>query len=398
MDAPTPAPVKKSLLPNNFDLIRLFAAFQVLVYHSKWFIVNPAPRTALEAAIGTYGHEAAGAALEVGTAGTYPKLPFLLFHSFAGVPIFFVISGFLITLSFERSPSVKSYFSNRFLRIYPGLWLAVAVILVGALIAGQGPEMGGNLGEMVQWTITQAVGWFVPEPGPIKGFGHGEASNPLWTILVELEFYLMVPLFYAIGKKLGLKPTLWTLLAIGYLINRFTPEAPGPEADWWMHVLAHPAFRVYWMFVLGALVRLHFDQIRPWIEGKALWWTLAHLGLVGGIWAAGKPLGFSPAGFWGTSANPISMGVLAMAILSWAYSAKGLSEKLLKGNDLSYGIYIFNMPIICLVLEWQIPHRFSFLTVVALTFALSYLSWKFVESPALRLKKYSARKANSGSA
>ena len=70
---------------NNFDIIRLFAAFQVMYSHiSAYFFNEPI------------------------------QIPFFLSH-LPGVPIFFFISGFLISLSFEKNSSTKFFFINRFL-------------------------------------------------------------------------------------------------------------------------------------------------------------------------------------------------------------------------------------------------------------------------------------------
>jgi peptidoglycan/LPS O-acetylase OafA/YrhL len=47
-----------------------------------------------------------------------------------GVPIFFTVSGFLITWSFDRSPAPTQYVRNRLLRVYPGLGVALMVTFV----------------------------------------------------------------------------------------------------------------------------------------------------------------------------------------------------------------------------------------------------------------------------
>src|SRR5690606_37994834 len=90
---------------NNFDALRIIAALLVIIGHS--FVLT--------------GREAGG--LRVGA------LPL----EYIGVSIFFVISGYLITGSWERSRSVGQYVSSRALRIAPLLW---AVVLVSAFVMG----------------------------------------------------------------------------------------------------------------------------------------------------------------------------------------------------------------------------------------------------------------------
>ena len=86
--------MKQEFKLNNFDLLRIFAASQVLVCHTALHLHVFAPQWLMK-----------------------------LIYAFPGVPIFFVISGFLISLSYERSSGLKSYCRNRVLRIYPGLQL-----------------------------------------------------------------------------------------------------------------------------------------------------------------------------------------------------------------------------------------------------------------------------------
>lgn len=81
---------------NNFDLVRLLAALQVVVVHALMYLK---PR-------GSFVH-IARSGLEL----------------FPGVPIFFVISGLLISKSYEQSDCIRNYYRNRCLRIYPGLWV-----------------------------------------------------------------------------------------------------------------------------------------------------------------------------------------------------------------------------------------------------------------------------------
>ncbi len=55
-----------------------------------------------------------------------------------GVPIFFVISGVLISKSYEHSDSLRDYLRNRCLRIFPGLWVCLVVSVAVILALGVG--------------------------------------------------------------------------------------------------------------------------------------------------------------------------------------------------------------------------------------------------------------------
>ena len=95
---------------NNFDLIRLLAATQVALWHSIEI---------MQVDISAFGRHLAS-----------------LLHLFPGVPIFFFISGFLISRSYESNPNVAEYASNRILRLYPALICAVTLSFLLIFISG----------------------------------------------------------------------------------------------------------------------------------------------------------------------------------------------------------------------------------------------------------------------
>src|SRR3954453_4531196 len=97
---------------NNFDLIRLLAALQVLYEHSAGWLKLPRIPAPTSYAVAL----------------------------FPGVAVFFVIRAFLVTRSYLDSRSgAAGYFARRALRIYPGLWVDIVVILAMLAIAGALP-------------------------------------------------------------------------------------------------------------------------------------------------------------------------------------------------------------------------------------------------------------------
>src|SRR5579863_8383771 len=106
---------------NNFDLVRLLAALQVAVSHIFWWLQVPIYR-------------------EVD----------LLLKCFPGVPVFFVVSGFLVTRSYvERQNGVLPYLISRGLRIYPALWLQYLFVI--ALMAATGGFLAISLEQAAFW-------------------------------------------------------------------------------------------------------------------------------------------------------------------------------------------------------------------------------------------------------
>ena len=85
--------------------------------------------------------------------------------------------------------------------------------------------------------------------------------------------------------------------------------------------------------------------------------------------------------------NLITMSVLALTVLAAAYSKPNLSISILRGNDISYGIYIYHMVIVNMAYELAFPPTMGVGMAVMLVTALTaLLSWFLIERPALGLK------------
>jgi peptidoglycan/LPS O-acetylase OafA/YrhL len=102
--------------------------------------------------------------------------------------------------------------------------------------------------------------------------------------------------------------------------------------------------------------------------------------------------------FWGVRLGndipPYLVPIMGVAVLSLAYVRPTLGHQVLRGNDVSYGLYIYHMPIVGLLI--QLGRTGSLVWVgVALGSALTcaVLSWRFVERPFLRRKRVGLRVA-----
>ena len=92
---------------------------------------------------------------------------------------------------------------------------------------------------------------------------------------------------------------------------------------------------------------------------------------------------------FGNNSNPVVVVLLILTIFSFAYSTPALSKKVLRGNDMSYGIYIYHMPVVNLLLYSELYQKieYGFVALMA-CILLAAISWLMIEKPALRLKKH----------
>ena len=84
----------------------------------------------------------------------------------------------------------------------------------------------------------------------------------------------------------------------------------------------------------------------------------------------------------------IGMMILACCTISLAYSAPGIATKLLKNRDLSYGVYLYHGMLLAILVELElIGSGWYMVGVAAATFLLAWLSYRYIEQPAMAWAK-----------
>jgi len=344
---------------NNFDLIRLAAALQVALIHAL-------------AGMGV----AAPASLRA------------IAELFPGVPIFFFISGFLISKSFEKNSVVREYALNRFLRIYPGLAVCFLASLASVWCTGYFDTIVVSPSALALWSAAQlSIAQFY-NPEFMRHYGVGVLDGSTWTITVELQFYVLVPLMYGLLRWRGLTRRRFNcilgVLILGFMtVNQGFMHAAAFHSRPLWYKLAGVSFAPwFYMFLVGVLFQRNFEELHRWVAGRFIG-VLAAYCVIG--WAAGSILGWG----FGNSLNPLLFIALSILTFTAAFSANTLSDLLLRRNDVSYGVYIYHEPVINLLLVGGLGARwFGVPVAIALTIGVAYASWRLVEKPALSLKRH----------
>ena len=94
---------------------------------------------------------------------------------------------------------------------------------------------------------------------------------------------------------------------------------------------------------------------------------------------------------WGNGINPIGFGLIATICLRLGFMKAHTSDALINKNDVSYGVYIYHMPIINFILYLFGTGSWQFYGALIATFVCAMLSWVLVEKPSLRRKSHAAR-------
>ena len=330
---------------NLFDLIRLYAATQVMLGH--------------------------------GASHLGFKLPVLAatFFSLPGVPLFFSISGFLVGLSCLKSRGHWGVYAwHRALRIFPALWLCLLLTVLILIAFGRGSFLLSLTG--VAWLTAQATVFQFFNPSQLRDFGVGVINGSLWTIPVEIQFYLLFPFvvswlsFLSKKRKFGLTivsiTAVWSFsyFVFQVLLNRSLLD---PES-YFVKLLNVSLLPYFFQFLLGfaCLLPLAF-----WGRKIAMH-SLLILAFVAGMLALVLP-----------QARPI-FAPIAMASLPIGIGL--IQVDLLRGFDLSYGIYVFHMPIANALLVSGVSKALLVPAYLLGVYSLACLSWLFVEKTALGLK------------
>jgi peptidoglycan/LPS O-acetylase OafA/YrhL len=344
-------PQLQAIGPNRFNLLRLLAAAQVLLVHSLNHLNYAGPLLSL-------------------------------LKSIPGVPVFFFISGMLISHAYRRTQSVglRAFFRNRALRIFPALW-AVVLLSAAMLFAVGFLEPSFLLSpRFLVWMAGQSSVVQFYNPDFLRSFGVGVLNGALWTISVELQFYLLTPLLVFLLQRRPIGFALIFVMSLSLnLWLRFAPTG----SPFLLSLLYVSSLPWLYMFMTGMLAVLRLK----WLKELVAKWPWA-------VWLALYAAAMTLIGDYEANASnaihPLAFGVLAMVVLKAAFPShlkEGVVASFIQRNDLSYGLYLVHMPVINLLLYlgWS-PPGWDLATAVSASLMLALLSWFCVERPALRRK------------
>ena len=138
-----------------------------------------------------------------------------------------------------------------------------------------------------------------------------------------------------------------------------------------------------WLFLAGGAAALYWRRVSRWFEGKIWWWLLAYGVAAGTDWVVKGTISL-PYRIPNELTVPRAL-ILAGLVIALAHSYSGIS-KWMRGVDLSYGLYLFHLPL-PFGLHYAGIGGSGWLAAgcMAVAFVLAALSWVLVERPALMI-------------
>ncbi len=384
-----------------FDGLRAIAAVSVLLLHTAWV-----SGFTLRSSLGAYTSR-----LEI------------------GVSVFFLISGFLLYRPFavshlteQPAPNVRKFWVRRLLRIVPAYWLALTVLTYGFHIISVGP---GWQGIATHYLFLQI--YFPTAPF----FGITQA----WSLCTEMSFYLFLPLYaagVAFRRRNPRRQLVWelgglVLLCIISFVFRYwvlhLPVLTVKNGKFVALCAPHcatraiyPALMVDWLpayldlFAFGmllAVVSVWFterDSEPSWLSSRFMPWLSWAGAAVVFVWVSHVVTNHLILPFVTTRVTlerqelygafafllllpavfgPQDLSPIRRLLRSWPMASVGV---------ISYGIYIWHLDLIHLLLRWtgwqagNVPYWVLAAAVLGLSIAVASASYFGLERPILRFK------------
>jgi len=290
---------------------------------------------------------------------------------------FFVVSGFLVTQSFDNSGSVPRFFWKRFLRVFPGFWVCLLVTVVvfapitylqqfgglGGYLSGPGGPLSYLYHDwylqMTQYDVDGLLR-HVPFPQAFDG--------SLWTLVYEAKCYVGVAILGSVGvfKR-------WRFAAVGVSLLFWVAQLEGtlhPTRLGGLPLLGdiHMA-QLAFMFSLGMLLYLYRDRVLISNSLAVVAVVVFLVGMRTGLYEGIGEAAFAYLCFW-----------LAVRLPFYRFDRFG---------DFSYGIYIYAFPVQQLAAVYG-AQRWGLAAYVVLslggTLVFAIPSWFLIEKRSLSLK------------
>jgi peptidoglycan/LPS O-acetylase OafA/YrhL len=331
---------------NNFDFLRLLFASLVIVSHSY-------PLTGQPEIIGFLSSDQ----LSLGS---------------LSVDCFFIMSGYLIFQSLERSKNIASYLWKRILRLFPALFVLLMITLLIVPFFYRGIDIfrqssywsylpNGLSLYKIQYNID---GVFKTNPYP------NAINGSLWSISYEFTLYIVLLIFFPFRKnkyiiRILVIVTFLTLVLTMQLNNLFLTKLFG-----YFFLNSTLFYNLATFFFAGSL--LNFFDLNKYntLFLRTVLLIIIVLSIFFGYYKISAPF-------------LLPLFILLIATLSTS-PINRIGKKI---GDISYGVYIYGFLVQQIIMNYMTIKPVQLMLIsLPLTFILAYLSWHFVEKKMLKYK------------
>lgn len=300
--------------------------------------------------------------------------PAIWAFGWAGVDLFFVLSGFLIggqalAVQAHSAATIREFWLKRWFRTLPLYFLLLGVYVALKPLAGY-PFNGS------------ALPFFVF----LQNFFSPKDFVQSWSLCIEEQFYLALPLVLWIGRRYARTWQFWGGLALLSFGARFAAFSLAPPLS-----VADAAYRFQFPtllhldgIALGVALAASRPQWQRWGTGAHRALALAGLSLVAVAMLFGDPALLGASAVWLFGAFSLGFAALLPAALRWERPRWAMPVERIA--LLSYGIYLWNNLVFRFAERLPLPPVAQLLAGWTACFLLAALTYRVVEKPALRLR------------
>lgn len=314
----------------------------------------------------------------------YHLFPDVIKGGFLGVSLFFVITGYLLTVTSERSSNkgnftIKSFYKKRIVRIYPTL-LLVVFLTVGVLKVLAPEVLNGIWHEICSivfgynniWQVAQNSSYFAK-------IANASPFTHLWFLSLEMQFYVLWPFIFLLYQSLrksrlkAISDSVFIIPAILSVVALILLFKPGEDAT---RVYYGTDTRVFSLF-FGAFIGAHQKNFRNYrwsiqrrVKNVICFIGLMLITLVCFVFMEGQADFTYRIGLIATSI--IFCFILKLAVNPQLPIGKFLDCKLLSGiGKISYEIYLCQFPVIFLFQYFKLVSYYYVLLMIGVILVLS---------------------------
>ena len=275
-----------------------------------------------------------------------------------GVALFFVISGFVIFMTLERTERAADFVVSRLSRLYPAFWCGILVTTVFRLTLG-----GETLQPLaVLANLTMFADWL----------GYPFTDGVYWTLVVEMQFYALMFLLWRAGALPHIEQAClgwFALLIVDQVAPKLGVNQHAADVVATLLILKHiPLFAAGMMFY--RIYTRGFGKLRVLVIVLALLAT----------WLSGN--------FPKALIVTLSFGAMSLLCVG-RLAPLGRSRVLRWLGDRSYTLYLVHMTVGLLVMTKLAPFTQSgvalCLSAAAVSLGLAHAMHRLVEKPSLAL-------------
>jgi peptidoglycan/LPS O-acetylase OafA/YrhL len=274
------------------------------------------------------------------------------------IGLFFLVSGFLIPFSLERSKSIVTFTIHRFFRLYPAYWLSILLFL--------------GLNSWFAYEAKPTIATVLTNLTMLQGYlRHPDLIGAFWTLQIELTFYILCIVLFWRGVSNQPIRIAYCCLFLAIIVSFLS--------SFGFHVPTALFIALTLMYCADALRRNNMDS-----KTKILWIVTAlSLGLISKL-AYGDLFVRYALSYWA-----------AMLAFYLAYNYQNLS--LFQGlfftffADISYSVYLLHDPIGIQLLKYlaskEFPAFFAYTAAFSATIIASTIAFVIIEKPFIKLGK-----------